>query len=195
MAANAAVRATLAVVRALQRSGIDYLVGGSLASSFHGIPRSTQDADLLIDLEPPKLPLLLEELEGTFYFDASRARDAVARGTSFNVIHLDTMFKVDLFVAGTDPLSQSEMRRRERHQIGESADESLFVASAEDTVLQKLHWYRLGNRVSERQWLDVVGILRVQGDRLDRTYLVSWASKLGLTDLLVEARERARDEP
>lgn len=190
-----ALQATLAVVGALERTGLEYLIGGSLASSLHGIPRSTQDSDLVVDLPPERVSDLLIELGDDFYADATRARQAATRGTSFNVIHLETMFKVDLFVVGDDPLARSEMERRESHRIGEEQERHAFVASAEDTVLQKLVWYRLGSRVSDRQWRDLIGVLRVQGARLDRAYLQRWADELDLRDLLDEALAEAGQEP
>lgn len=182
-----ALRATFAVVRTLEVLGLDYLIGGSLASSLHGIPRSTQDADLLVDLPSARVAELVAALEGRFYVDEERVHEAVSREASFNVIHLATMFKVDLFVLGQDPLGRSEMRRRERHRIGEPPEAEAFVATAEDTVLQKLLWYRLGSRVSDRQWLDIIGVLQVQGERLDQRYLGRWARGLGLESLLQEA--------
>jgi len=185
--ADDALRATLAVVRALESAGFDYVIGGSLASSLHGIPRSTQDADLLVDLPPERIPDLLGALGPGFYADEDHARSAVERKAVFNVIHLETMFKVDLFVLGDDPPSRSEMERRQRHRIGETEDDTAFVASAEDTILQKLIWYRLGNEVSDRQWRDLLGILQVQWQRLDRPYIDRWATELGLRELLDEA--------
>ena len=188
--ADDALRATLAVVAALDELGLDYLIGGSLASSLHGIPRSTQDADVVVDLPPSRVGELVAALAGRFYVDEEMASNAVARAASFNVIHLETMFKVDLFVLGSDALSRSELARRQRYQIGRDLT-AVFVASAEDTVLQKLLWYRRGNEVSDRQWRDVVEVLRVQGLRLDRDYLDRWADQLELRVLLDEARAEA----
>lgn len=188
--ADDALQATLAVVAKLDALELDYLIGGSLASSLHGIPRSTQDADVVVDLPPSRVPELVAALAGSFYVDEEMARDAVARASSFNVIHLQTMFKVDLFVLGSDLMSRTELARRQRYHVGESLTE-VFVASAEDTILQKLIWYRRGNEVSDRQWQDVVDVLRVQGERLDRGYLDRWAGELDLRTLLDEARAAA----
>lgn len=185
-----ALRATLAVAGVLERLGLPYLIGGSLASSLHGVPRSTRDADLALVLPADRVRELLATLGESFYADEEAARSAVARRASFNVIHLPTMFKVDLFVLADDELARDELARRQRHALGDPPVE-VFVASAEDTVLQKLLWYRLGNAVSDRQWSDVVGVLQVQGPRLDRRYLERWASELGLADLLREALAEA----
>jgi hypothetical protein len=194
--ADDALRATLAVVRALESLGVDYVIGGSLASSLHGIPRSTQDADLLVDLSPDRIEQLLRALGPAFYADEELARSAVDRKAAFNVIHLETMFKVDLFVLGDDPASRSEMQRRELHHLGDGERDTAFVATAEDTVVQKLIWYRLGNEVSDRQWQDLIGVIQVQWDRLDRDYLQQWATQLGLSGLLDEAlADAGRDLP
>lgn len=188
--ADDALRATLVVVATLEELGLDYLIGGSLASSLHGIPRSTQDADVVVDLPLSRVGELVAALAGRFYIDEEMARDAVLRASSFNVIHLPTMFKVDLFVLGSDPMSRTELARRQRYQVGANLTE-VFVASAEDTILQKLIWYRRGNEVSDRQWQDVLDVLRVQGRRLDHGYLERWADELGLRRLLDEARSAA----
>ena len=187
-----ALRATLAVVGVLERLGLPYLIGGSLASSLHGIPRSTRDADIAIVLPDARVRELLAALGASFYADEDAARSAVARKASFNVIHLPTMFKVDLFALADDELARQELSRRQRHPLGDPPAE-VWVASAEDTVLQKLLWYRLGNEVSDRQWSDVIGVLQVQGSRLDLDYLDRWAGELGLTSLLREAFAESAD--
>jgi hypothetical protein len=129
-------------------------------------------------------------LGSRFYVDADRAREAVRRQSSFNVIELATMFKVDLFVLGDDPAAQEEMARSQRFELPEEAGE-LPVASPEDTVLQKLRWYRLGHEVSDRQWQDALGVLQVQGKRLDRAYLERGAVALRVQDLLERALREA----
>ena len=189
--ADDALRAALAVIETLRALDLDYLIGGSLASSVHGIARSTRDVDVAVDLPVDRVPALVAALAERFYVDEEMATDAVARGGSFNVIHLETMFKVDLFVLGPDPMSRAELARRQRYRLVADVPE-VFVASAEDTVLQKLLWYRKGNEISDRQWLDVVEVLRTQGSRLDREYLGRWAHHLGVDDLLQEAVAEAR---
>jgi hypothetical protein len=192
--ADDALRATFAVVEVLERLGLEYLVGGSLASSLHGIPRSTQDSDVVVDLPLERVPELLAALGDAFYADSEAAASAATRKAAFNVVHLETMFKVDLFVLGDTPADREEMRRRERYEVGEGGL-SLAFASAEDTVLRKLAWYRLGNEVSDRQWRDLLGVLRVQGPRLDFGYLERGAREMGLAALLAEALAEARIQP
>jgi len=184
--ADDALRAALAVVDTLQVLDLQYLIGGSLASSIHGVPRSTRDVDIAVDLPAGRVHELVDALAGRFYVDDEMAAQAVARGGSFNVVHLETMFKVDLFVLGPDAMSRAQMSRRQLHRVGANFPE-VFVASAEDTVLQKLLWYRKGHEVSDRQWRDVLEVLDTQGSRLDRNYLDRWARELGIDDLLQEA--------
>lgn len=184
-----AIRGLGLFVRALEALEIPYFVGGSFASSFHGLPRSTQDADLVADLALEHVSPLIAHLGKGFYLDDERLSSAIRTRSSFNALHLPTMFKIDVFLLSDDPLARQEMERRQRHHLGEGVD--AYFASAEDTVLQKLRWYQLGNRVSERQWNDLLGVLRVQGDRLDRGYLDWGAGHLGVEELLAEALEAA----
>lgn len=175
---------SLIVARALERLGVRYLIGGSLASSFHGVPRTTNDADIVAEVTVNLADDLAAALADAFYVDADMIRDAARRGTSFNVIHLATMFKIDIFVATRDPMAQEEMRRRQEHRLAPDDDARAFFASAEDTVLQKLDWYRKGGEISDRQWGDVLGVLRMQGPSLDVDYMRKWAPHLGVESLL-----------
>jgi len=185
------VQITQLVTEVLERLGIPYLVGGSLASSLHGTPRATQDADLVVDLKPHQVMQLVKTLGPAFHVDADMIREAIRDRSSFNVIHLATMFKVDLFLLKDDPLSQAEMARRERYQISEDPQQAFFVASAEDTILQKLQWFQIGGEVSDRQWNDVIGVCRVQKGRLDVAYLQWGAQEIGIANLLNQAFQEA----
>jgi len=180
------------VAAGLERLGIRYAVGGSLASSLYGIPRTTQDADIVACVGEAHASRLAQALQGEFYVDERMIRDAVRRRASFNVIHFATMFKVDVFVAKGDAWSDEELDRARRARVGEpGAEVELVFASPEDTVLHKLAWYRLGGGVSERQWRDAMGVLRIQGAGLDGAYLDAWARRLGLRQLLDRARAEA----
>jgi hypothetical protein len=169
---------------ALEALRVPYLVGGSLASSLHGIPRSTLDADLVVDLGPHSIAPLAARLKPDFYLDEDAMREAVRMRSCFNVIHLATIFKIDLFLLKNDEFSLNEMKRRKRAGLNEDPEKDLYVASAEDTLLHKLHWFRAGAEVSERQWRDAMGIVRVQGDSLDRGYLTRMAGTMGVKELL-----------
>jgi hypothetical protein len=182
-----ALAVTFTVARVLDDLGIPYLLGGSLASSLHGIPRSTEDADLVADLRPEHVDPLVTALRPSFYIDDERVADAIRHRVSFNIIHLSTMIKVDIFVLKGDPLSRQEMDRRQLIQISGAEGMQLPVATAEDIILQKLAWFRLGGGVSERQWNDLLGVLKVRKGGLDLPYLEHWAAELEVGDLLSRA--------
>lgn len=183
---NEAVEACLEVIKPLEELGVDYFVGGSLATSAHGIPRSTNDADLVADLRLAHVIPFVAALEGRFYVDADRVRHAVHRKSSFNVIFLETIFKVDIFILKDDPLWREEMRRRESLVLTEGG-RAVDIASAEDMILQKLGWYEAGNRIADRQWQDLLGVLKVRGSQLDYGYLKRWAPEVQVEELLEKA--------
>lgn len=174
----------------LDHLGIAYVVGGSLASSLVGEPRATADIDVALVLAIDGAARLVEAVSGEFYVSAEAAAEAVRRHSSFNLIHHDSMIKVDLFVLGDDLLDRRQIERRRRVSIG---NVELWVGAPEDQVLRKLSWYRLGGEVSDRQWRDVVAILAVQRDRLDHLDLRATAQILGLADLLERAGQEAAE--
>jgi hypothetical protein len=181
------------VASILDRLSIPYAVGGALASSVYGEPRSTEDVDVGVEIQSgAPTETLIVALQELFYVPNGLARQAVAKGTAFNIIHRDSLRKVDIFVAGADPLSRESLERRRRVMITSDPPRALDLATAEDTLLQKLLWYVKGGRVSDRQWRDILGILKVQGDRLDFSYLSRWADARGMRDLLEKARAEAR---
>lgn len=170
--------------------GVRYSIGGSLASSVHGLARATLDADLVADLRPGQGRPIAERLAPTFYADADAIERAIVARNSFNLIHLASMFKVDVFVLKRDPFSRESFLRSRAEPLGPDA-RPVLVTRPEDTVLHKLVWFEKGGGVSERQWSDVVGVLRIQGERIDRAYLERWAETLGLEDLLSRALEES----
>jgi hypothetical protein len=170
---------------------IPYVVGGSVASSLLGENRSTQDLDLVIDLEARTAQRLIDAMSGEFYISSSAVNEAIAksktapRESSFNVIYLPSMEKADIFVMGShDPFSTSVMGRRQLFPVSGLQEEGIYIYSPEDIVLQKLSWYKLIPGGSQKQWRDVLGVLKVQKERLDLAYLNQWAVTLQLTDLL-----------
>jgi hypothetical protein len=179
----------LRVIEAFGALGVEYHLGGSYASSIHGVPRQTQDVDLVAKLAPDQIGPLIAALGSDFYADAESARRAVAHRSSFNVLHLASGVKVDVFCLGNSPFDRSEFERAEPVQLfGEPV--RIRVKTAEDIVLRKLQWYRLGGEISDRQWSDVVGCLETRPRDLD--YLRRWAGELGLSDLLERALVAAK---
>ncbi|HEC35477.1 MAG TPA: hypothetical protein ENI39_02960 [Anaerolineae bacterium] len=185
------IAVTMMVADALDALDVPYAIGGSFASALHGVMRATMDADLVADLRLEHVEPLALALGDAFYADAEMMRDAVRRHSSFNLIHLDTMFKVDVFVTKPRAFDRSQLARRQLHLLSEDPECRAYVTSAEDIILSKLEWYRIGGEVSDRQWRDVLGVLKVQGDRLDRDYMRRMAVELSVTDLLERALEEA----
>jgi nucleotidyltransferase AbiEii toxin of type IV toxin-antitoxin system len=174
-----------AISRALESIGVVHTIGGSLAASFAGEPRSTVDIDIVAALEDFHVDHLVAALSGAFYIDEASVRRAIRERSSTNLIHNDTQLKVDLFVAGGTPLDTQQLARRRSVDVG--AGRVLPVHPPEDILLQKLRWYQMGGRSSDRQWRDIQGIIRVQGARLDRDYLREHAPALGIDALLADA--------
>lgn len=176
----------------LEDLNIRHLVGGSLASSIHGEPRSTNDIDILADFRDEHVAPFVDAVEEEYYVNGSAVREAIRSAGSFNAIHTSGAVKVDVFIAGSDPFNEERLARREHLQIGEESASRVFMDTAEHSVLRKLEWYRRGGETSDRQWRDVVSILRIQDARLDRTRLDTWAARLGVSDLLERAWAEAR---
>jgi hypothetical protein len=179
------------VTQSLERLGIPYVLVGSFASTSYGVYRTTADADILADLRLEHVEPLAQALRESFYVDTESIREAIQRRRSFNVIHLELGFKVDIFVPKARPFDRQQLGRRVLQPIGAQDERTTYLASAEDTILAKLDWYRLGGEVSERQWSDILGMLKVQAEALDLAYLREWARNLGVTDLLDRALEQA----
>ena len=182
------------VVRALDRLGVPHMVTGSVASSYHGRPRSTHDADIVIDPTPDQLDALVRSLlDAGFYVDDERARDALRRRLQFNVIERRSAFKIDLIFRKDRPFSHEELGRRQAAEL--SPGVPVALASPEDTILSKLEWAKKAGR-SEKQIEDAAGVLAVNPG-VDRAYLERWARELGVLDLWREitGEEPASDGP
>jgi len=182
--------ATLLVTQTLERIGILYAVGGSLASSVHGVMRSTLDVDIVADMRLEHIQPLVAALSKEFYADDEMMSDAIEHQSSFNLIHYETAFKVDVFIRKSRAFDQMQLERRRKSVIATDPEQSVYVTSPEDVILSKLEWYRLGGEVSERQWRDTLGVLKTRAGELDLNYLHKWAQELKVTDLL----ERALNE-
>jgi len=184
-------RLTLLVAQTLEQLGIAYAVGGSLASSLHGVMRSTLDVDIVADMRFEHIQPLVAALSKEFYADDEMMRDAIEHHSSFNLIHYETAFKVDIFIRKLRAFDHMQLKRRRTSVIATDPEQSVYIVSPEDIVLAKLEWYRLGGEVSDRQWRDILGVLKTRAGELDLAYLRKWADELKISDLLERALEEA----
>ena len=182
--------ALLAVAAAIERLDVPFFIAGSFASNAYGFYRATADADLVADLKIRHIDPLVVALSGRFYIAEEAVRQAVMNRGSFNVIDLNTSMKVDIFAMKREMFQIEEMQRRVRRALTPDGATETWLATPEDTILAKLDWYRLGGGVSDRQWGDVLGVMKVQAENLDLAYLRRWADELRLRDLL----DRALDD-
>lgn len=180
------VEVAVLVARAFEKLNLDYVLGGSVATSVQGEPRSTNDIDFAVRLSGPQVKPLVEALGADFEVDEQALLEAIQRGRSTNIFHFDSMTKVDLFIRGAEAFDDTEFSRRVRMEL-QPGGGPLFIATTEDNFLRKLRWFRMGGESSDRQWRDVLGLLRVSGGSLDLSYMRGWAVKLGVADLLDRA--------
>lgn len=182
------LQAMIPVIEAFEEQEISYFVGGSVASSLLGLPRTTLDVDFVAVLQSRHVVQLANKLLDAYYVSVPMIHQAIRSESCFNVIHLSTMFKVDVFVCKSRLFDQSAMARIRRAEIGEPGNElQVWISSPEDLVLNKLEWYRKGDEISERQWRDTQGVLKVQRDQIDASYLRKWAVEIGVADLVERA--------
>jgi len=184
---NEPVEVTIKVTAVLEQLGIPYLIGGSLASILYGLVRTTQDADIVAQMRPEHIHAFVAALEEEFYIDAQMIASAIQHNGSFNIIHRETIFKVDVFIPRPRPFVQSQLLRAQGQTFTFATEMSAKFATPEDTILAKLEWYRLGGETSERQWRDILGVLKTRAGQLDLEYLHKWAAEIGVSDLLQRA--------
>lgn len=171
MSENLPIGALARVADVLEAMDVEYYIGGSVASVLFGQPRSTIDVDLIANLRAEDVSALAAQLDDAYYLERASILDAVRRQRTFNIIHLESMYKVDVFPINDRPYDQVARTRVVRSRLTEDDPRVYPIASPEDVILNKLEWYRDGSMVSDRQWQDVLGILRVRGDALDWEYM------------------------
>ena len=184
---NEPIEVTLIVTGVFEKLGVPYLIGGSLASTLYGMVRTTQDSDIIAEMRLEHIQPFVSALEADFYIDQQMIADSIQRNSSFNIIHHDTMFKVDVFIPRPRPFLESQLARARRQTFTFEKEVSAKFASPEDTILSKLEWYRMGGEVSDRQWRDILGVLKTQAGGIDLEYLREWAKELKVGDLLERA--------
>jgi hypothetical protein len=185
------VREAIAI---LDRLGIAYALGGSMASSLYGKDRETKDADIMVEPFAGKETLLAGSFGSDYYVSQPAIAAALEQRSSFNIISLSTGFKLDFFVRKDRPFDVTALNRRQPVHFPDSPDSPVVVVSPEDLILLKLEWYRIGGEVSEQQLRDVISVMNVQAGSLDNVYLDHWANELKVKDLLDRARHERSDE-
>lgn len=184
---NEPIEVTLRVTGVLEALGVPYVIGGSLASTLYGMVRTTQDSDIITEMRTEHIPPFVSSLQNEFFIDEEMVADSIQHNSSFNIIHRETMFKVDIFIPRPRPFQQSQFARAQRQTFELGTEISANFASPEDTILSKLEWYRLGGEVSDRQWRDILGVMKTRAGELDLDYLRKWANELNVPDLLERA--------
>ncbi len=184
---NEPIEVTLRVTGVLEALGVPYVIGGSLASTLYGMVRTTQDSDIITEMRTEHIPPFVSSLQNEFFIDEEMVADSIQHNSSFNIIHRETMFKVDIFIPRPRPFQQSQFARAQRQTFELGTEISANFASPEDTILSKLEWYRLGGEVSDRQWRDILGVMKTRAGELDLDYLRKWANELKVPDLLQRA--------
>ncbi|MCX6165740.1 MAG: hypothetical protein NTU73_12920 [Ignavibacteriae bacterium] len=173
--------------------GIQYLIGGSVASSMLGLSRTTLDVDIISTITANKVTVLYEGLKDKYYIDKVTIVDAIKNHSSFNIIHVESMFKIDIFILKDREYDKESFSRKRIDNFSEGDNYiEIYIYSPEDIILNKLEWYKLGGEISERQWNDVKGVIKVQDKNLDLDYLKKWAKELKVNDLLEKVLNEAK---
>jgi hypothetical protein len=178
------IAVTVLVTQVFEKLRIPYMIGGSLASTIYGMVRTTQDADIIAEMNIQHIKPFIMALQNEFYLEEEMIADSIQHKSCFNIIHRASMFKVDVFIPRQSPFQQSQITRAQKQIISTEPEVIVYFASPEDTIIAKLEWFRMGGEISERQWRDVIGILKVRAGMLDFEYLRKWAIELDVIDLL-----------
>lgn len=190
MKQNEIVAALEPVIKAFNETGIQYYIGGSIASSAFGIARATLDVDIVSKLSYQHVIPLINKLKGEYYIDEGMMKDAIQTEFSFNLIHLETMLKIDVFILKNQPYQQKAFERKILEKLEDDPNAMrVYLCSPEDIILNKLDWYKTSGKTLEQQWRDILGVIKVQANNLDKNYLKFWARELGIYDLLEKSFE------
>ncbi len=174
------------IIKALNNANIPYMISGSVASSFHGQPRATNDADIVIDPIREQLLTFVESLGPDCYVSKDAAAQAIENNAMFNIIDIESGSKADLIIRKKRPFSLQEFERRTPVTFSHM---QAYVLTPEDSILSKLEWSK--GRLSDTQFKDALGVLLAQKDTLDFDYLKHWAKELGVEDELKQLMEAA----
>jgi hypothetical protein len=177
----------------LDRLHIPYAIGGSIASSIYGTVRFTQDVDITVEPFDNVAGMLFDILRSQYYLSREAMFEALKRRTGFNVIHLASAFKIYVFVSKDTPFEKELMLRRKQLRLSDSMEKPFSVVSPEDIILLKLRWYLDGGSTSERQWADVLDVLKVHAENLDLRYLKKWGASLRVDELLEKAIAQTKE--
>ena len=176
----------LSVIKTLNQLNLPYIITGAYASSIHGEPRATHDIDLQIYLTPKDINDIYNAFQENFYVSKEGIEDALKYRTMFNLIHLESQIKIDFWIPKQSEYDQERLKRRQEITI---SGIKTFVISPEDSILTKLDWHK--KTELEKHFADALGIMRIQGDRLDFDYITSWVEKLSIEELWAELRNTA----
>lgn len=179
------------VVPVFEKLEVLYYIGGSVASSTHGDKRQTNDVDIVADIKPEHVIPFIDSLKSEFYADEHMIRDAIRKRSSFNLIHYSTSYKVDVFPLKSRDYDREVASRRQREIVDSEPPVETYLAQPEDVVLAKIEWFRAGGEISDRQWRDILGMLKLQCFDLDFEYMEKWAREIEVLDLLERALEDA----
>ncbi len=177
----------LFIAHVFDELNVRYVVVGSFASSVRGMTRATNDVDIVADIHAEQATAFIARVEEGFYVSEQGVRRAIEEHRSFNLIHFDSSFKVDIFIPPPDGFGWQQLAHRQAEEVDPQGERQVYVATAEDTILAKFLWFRQGGEVSTKQWADILGVIKIRRDVLDKAYLREHAQKLEVLTLLERA--------